>query len=257
MDIKEQQILYNSLEDLPRRIVLKNFKHYDQVFDDLIQEGKLALWIAIPQYDASQGADIRTYVGIRIRGSVIDYLRKNPPFAITSVSRGAIRRKRDADEEVRQGEQRANRCLTSGEKEEITQRQRKTSGAIFWEAHALAALYPTREARGSVDPDSPEFTFDKVSGGPFQPPDVALEEDVVDRMIVLLSELARGDRPGLSSMERDVLTAMIADLDGDFFEEDNQINLRLIGAALSVSESRICQILNMIGRKVRANWVYE
>ncbi len=45
--------------------------------DDLIQTGMLGLLEAVKKYDASQGASFETYAGIRIRGSMLDEVRRS------------------------------------------------------------------------------------------------------------------------------------------------------------------------------------
>jgi RNA polymerase sigma factor for flagellar operon FliA len=45
--------------------------------DDLIQAGMLGLLEAIRNYDATQGASFDTYAGIRIRGSMLDEVRRS------------------------------------------------------------------------------------------------------------------------------------------------------------------------------------
>jgi RNA polymerase sigma factor FliA len=44
--------------------------------DDLIQTGMLGLLEAIKHYDATQGASFETYAGIRIRGAMLDEIRR-------------------------------------------------------------------------------------------------------------------------------------------------------------------------------------
>src|SRR5210317_187505 len=44
--------------------------------DDLIQAGMIGLLEASRNYDASQGASFETYAGIRIRGSMLDEIRR-------------------------------------------------------------------------------------------------------------------------------------------------------------------------------------
>ncbi len=45
--------------------------------DDLIQAGMMGLLDAANHYNASQGASFETYAGIRIRGSMLDEIRRN------------------------------------------------------------------------------------------------------------------------------------------------------------------------------------
>ena len=44
--------------------------------DDLIQSGMIGLLEAAKKYDVSKGASFETYAGIRIRGSILDEVRK-------------------------------------------------------------------------------------------------------------------------------------------------------------------------------------
>src|SRR5690554_5226866 len=44
--------------------------------DDLIQAGMIGLLEAAQKYDASRGASFETYAGIRIRGAIVDEMRR-------------------------------------------------------------------------------------------------------------------------------------------------------------------------------------
>jgi len=44
--------------------------------DDLIQSGMIGLIEAARKYDVSKGASFETYAGIRIRGSILEEVRK-------------------------------------------------------------------------------------------------------------------------------------------------------------------------------------
>jgi len=61
-----KRIAYHLLSRLPDSVQV----------DDLIQAGMLGLLEAIKNYDASQGASFDTYAGIRIRGSMLDEVRR-------------------------------------------------------------------------------------------------------------------------------------------------------------------------------------
>ncbi|MBS7369188.1 MAG: FliA/WhiG family RNA polymerase sigma factor [Oscillospiraceae bacterium] len=45
--------------------------------DDVVNEGVLALIDAIDSFDASRGAKFETYATLRVRGAIIDYIRKH------------------------------------------------------------------------------------------------------------------------------------------------------------------------------------
>jgi len=61
-----KRIAYHLLSRLPDSVQV----------DDLIQAGMLGLLEAIKNYDSSQGASFDTYAGIRIRGSMLDEVRR-------------------------------------------------------------------------------------------------------------------------------------------------------------------------------------
>ncbi|TAN70664.1 MAG: RNA polymerase sigma factor FliA [Methylobacter sp.] len=62
-----KRIAYHLLSRLPDSVQV----------DDLIQAGMLGLLEAIKNYDASQGASFDTYAGIRIRGAMLDEVRRS------------------------------------------------------------------------------------------------------------------------------------------------------------------------------------
>ena len=72
--------------------------------DDLIQAGMIGLLDASQQYNASQGASFETYAGIRIRGSMLDEIRRND-WAPRSVHRKA----REISQVMREIEQQQGR----------------------------------------------------------------------------------------------------------------------------------------------------
>ena len=78
--------------------------------DDLIQAGMIGLIEAARNYDPNQGAAFETYAGIRIRGAIIDEVRRNG-WAPRSVHRKA----REAAKAVQQIEAKAGREATDSE----------------------------------------------------------------------------------------------------------------------------------------------
>jgi RNA polymerase sigma factor for flagellar operon FliA len=44
-------------------------------YDDLVQEGEIAVWRCLGTYRPQEGATFKTYATARIRGSMLDYLR--------------------------------------------------------------------------------------------------------------------------------------------------------------------------------------
>ena len=76
--------------------------------DDLIQAGMIGLIEASRSYDPDQGASFETYASIRIRGSMIDEIRRGD-----WVPRSVHRRARDAAAAIRKIEQSTGRAAAS------------------------------------------------------------------------------------------------------------------------------------------------
>jgi RNA polymerase sigma factor for flagellar operon FliA len=45
--------------------------------EDLMQEGAIACFEALPRFDAGRGLKLETFVGLRIRGAILDYVRQH------------------------------------------------------------------------------------------------------------------------------------------------------------------------------------
>tara|TARA_R110002050_G_scaffold9504_1_gene33331 strand:- start:487205 stop:487936 length:732 start_codon:yes stop_codon:yes gene_type:complete len=73
-----KRIAYHLIARLPHTVEV----------DDLIQTGMIGLLDAAQHYDTTQGASFETYAGIRIRGAMLDEIRRND-WAPRSVHRKA------------------------------------------------------------------------------------------------------------------------------------------------------------------------
>lgn len=181
--------------------------------DDLIQAGMIGLLEALRNYDATQGASFQTYARIRIRGAMLDEIRKND-WAPRSVHRKArmvaevvknIENKtgRDArDQEIAEGLE-----VTLEEYHRLLQ---EASGHRVFSYEELEV-----ESHGGAD------TFTPRVQGPLE----GLQSE--DFKQSLADAIA-----GLPERERLVMTLYY----------DEELNLREIGSILGVSESRVCQI---------------
>jgi len=181
--------------------------------DDLIQAGMIGLLEASRNYDAGQGASFETYAGIRIRGAMLDEIRRND-WAPRSVHRKA-RKLADA---VRQIENRERRDARDHEVARELDMSLDEYHQILQDASGYLVM--SFDDLG-VDEDSigPELA-DRAPG-----PVDRVQNDAFKRS---LSDAIAS----LPERERLVMTLYY----------DEELNLREIGAVIGVSESRVSQI---------------
>lgn len=183
--------------------------------EDLIQAGMIGLLEASRKYDETQGASFETYAGIRIRGSMLDEIRKND-WAPRSVHRKA----RMVAEAVRNIEHEQGRDARDVEIAETLEMSLEDYYKILQDScyHKVLSF----EDMGSSE-DSGSM-LDNVSDNAPGIIDGLQNEDV---RRVLTEAIA-----GLPERERLVMALYY----------DDELNLREIGAVMGVSESRVSQI---------------
>lgn len=181
--------------------------------DDLIQAGLIGLLEALRNYDASQGASFQTYARIRIRGAMLDEIRKND-WAPRSVHRKA----RMVAEVVRGIENRTGRDARDHEIAEAMNLSLDEYHQLLQEAsgHRVFSYDELEiEAHGGVS-----GLVDRNKG----PLEGLQSEDFKKSLAEAIA--------GLPERERMVMSLYY----------DEELNLREIGAVIGVSESRVCQI---------------
>ena len=191
--------------------------------DDLIQAGMLGLLDAARQYDPSQGASFETYATIRVRGAMLDELRRND-WAPKSVHRKA----RELADAIHRIEARTGRDARDQEVADEL-------GISLEEYHQI--LHDAATCR--------IFNFEEIGLN-----DDALGDLLRDRSAgpvenLQWEQLRRHLAEAVASLpERERLIVSLY-YDGDF-------NLREVGAMLGVSESRISQLLSQAHLRLRA-----
>lgn len=191
--------------------------------DDLIQSGMIGLLEASKKYDVTKGASFETYAGIRIRGSMLDEVRKGD-WAPRSVHR----KSRKVAEAIKAIEARTG-------KDAKVQDIAKEMDIDLNSYYAIL-----QDASGSR-----LFSFDDVMEGD----DSAIET-------------AAGELPGpCDGLQRDTFKAHLANaIDGLPDREklvlalyyDEELNLKEIGEVIGVSESRVSQIHSQAALRLRA-----
>lgn len=190
--------------------------------EDLIQSGIIGLMEAMQKFNNSHGASFETYAGIRIRGSMLDEIRKGD-----WTPRSVHRKSREISEAIHQVEIRTGREAHDAEVAEEL-------GMTLEEYHR--ALYDTNSAQLlSIDqPDHDELSEDRMVGEAQTP---LQELNQSDFQKALAAEIDR-----LPEKEKLVMALYY----------DEELNLKEIGQVLEVSESRVSQIHSQAIKRVRA-----
>ncbi|MFO7602437.1 MAG: RNA polymerase sigma factor FliA [Gammaproteobacteria bacterium] len=181
--------------------------------EDLIQAGMIGLLEASRNYDECQGASFETYAGIRIRGAMLDEIRKND-WAPRSVHRKA----RMVAEAVRGIEHDQGRDARDTEIAKVLDMPLQEYYKILQDNSYHKVL-----------------SFEDLGVG-----DDSILENMSDNAPGILDGLQREDLQRILSEaiaslpERERLVMAL------YYDEE--LNLREIGAVLGVSESRVSQI---------------
>ena len=86
--ISINQLIESNL-DLVKKISWQIFGRVQKVveIEDLIQQGMEGLVAAAQKYSPKEGVNFQQYAQLRIRGSIIDYLRKNSNLCRTTIKK--------------------------------------------------------------------------------------------------------------------------------------------------------------------------
>ena len=229
--------MYNSIQNLDREALVT--EHSDLVkriafhllnrlppsvqAEDLVQAGMIGLLEAASHYDPSRGASFETYAGIRIRGSMLDEIRRSD-----WTPRSVHRKAREAAEVLRKIEQRTGRDAKDTEvagEMGISLKEYQQILAESNSARIFSVDQPDNNATETANygPSNTTGPLDALEANDFR------------------SALAKaiGKLPGREGM---VMS----------FYYDEELNLREIGEILGVSESRVCQIHGQALIRLRA-----
>jgi RNA polymerase sigma factor for flagellar operon FliA len=191
--------------------------------DDLIQSGLVGLLEAARNYDASKGASFETYAGIRIRGAMIDDVRRGD-WAPRSVHRNS----RMVSEAIQVVEKRTGRDASD-------QEVAKELGM------EMVDYYKILKDSAS----SKLFSYDELTSGEDRPEEqlpssVASPQECIERQA--MRDCLAQCIAVLPERERLVLALYY----------DEELNLKEIGLVLGVSESRVSQIHSQAAARLRS-----
>ncbi|MDN3697860.1 MULTISPECIES: RNA polymerase sigma factor FliA [Vibrio] len=190
--------------------------------EDLIQAGMIGLLEAQKNYDGSKGASFETYAGIRIRGAMLDDIRKGD-----WVPRSVHRNNREITQAISELEGILNRDPSDAE-------VAKHMGLSLEQYHsALTDINSSRivgiEDLGVSD-DALSPNEDDKDNAPFQG---VADENFRVALVDSIKQLP----------EREALVLSL------YYDEE--LNLKEIGEVLGVSESRVSQILSQSMQRLR------
>ena len=189
--------------------------------EDLIQAGMIGLIEAQKNYDGSKGASFETYAGIRIRGAMLDDIRRGD-----WVPRSVHKHSRDISQAISVLEVELNRDPTDSEVANYL-------GLSLAQYHKALTDINCSKLVGiedlGVSEDSVSVS-DEEDNTPFQGvADDAFREALIESI--------------KSLPEREALTLSL------YYDEE--LNLKEIGEVLGVSESRVSQILSQSMQRLR------
>ncbi len=208
-----KRIAYHLLARLPASVQV----------DDLIQSGMIGLFEAANNFDNSKGASFETFAGIRIRGAMLDEIRRGD-----WTPRSVHKNSRMISEAIKQLESQLGRDVSDievAEKLDIS----------LNEYHHILSEVSTGKILGiddlGVNEDAIKFGDQYLGDDPYQ----AIEQSSFKKSLVQCIK---------SLPEREALVLSL------YYDEE--LNLREIGQVLEVSESRVSQIHSQAMHRLKA-----
>jgi RNA polymerase sigma factor for flagellar operon FliA len=197
------------------RVIIGKTKYIE--YEDLVSYGMIGLMDAISKFDQGKGMKFSTYASIRIKGAMIDELRKNSP-----ISKGAMDKLNRYNEVV---EKLQRKLLREPENAEIA----KELNVSLQEVSEIESyinyisIVSLEDLIFSEDDDMPLIGTIQDENSP-SPEKVLEEKEELEYLTKALELLNEKDRIILSLYYYEGLT------------------LKEIGKVLEVSESRVCQL---------------
>ena len=186
--------------------------------EELVQIGMVGLLEAAKSYDASQGADLGTFASKRIRGAILDEVRKRSPLSRTDSSH------------IKAEQQVIEQFLAK-------HGRRPTASEVASELDTSIDEYQRQRDRSQKFRTTSLDDLEESGQSPFS--ETVGPEDEVEA--VEASEWLAAEIAELPEREQIVLSLYYND----------EMNLKEIGAIIGVSESRVSQIITKVVGKLR------
>ncbi len=214
-ELREQLII--AYAQLVRLVAgrLSMYLGHNVEYEDLVSYGIFGLIDAIDKFDCTKNVKFETYASLRIRGAILDQIRK-----MDWIPRTVRQRQRKIDDAIKSIEMRTGR--TASDEELATELGVSEDELITWQSQLkVTNLVSLNE----FEETGPEPVMDATYNSHFaQPEDVVTENELKDMLIESLSLLTEKER-------------RVIEL---YYYED--LTLKEISKVLEVSESRVSQL---------------
>ena len=191
--------------------------------NDLIQAGMVGLLEAASNFDASRGASFETYAGIRIRGAMLDDVRKHD-----WTPRSVHHKYRQVMDAMQVVENRTGRAASA---EEVA---RQMDVSLDEYHKILADSAGSRLFSYEETVEEPTLQRKQPAAGGPTPDEQLFRTQFREQLAAAIERLP----------EREALVLSL------YYEKE--LNLKEIGAVLEVSESRVCQIHGQAVMRLKA-----
>lgn len=209
---------------LASRIMLGKTKYIE--YEDLVSYGIVGLLDAINRYDPAKGMKFSSYATLRIRGAMIDEIRKNRP-----ISKGAMDKLAKYNESV---ERLQNRFMREPSLKEIAIDLNVTEAEVSQVENYINYMSITSLESVIYSDDDDVTLMETLEDKDSVSPEDSLE---YKEKLEILSE-------GIEKLkEKDKLILKLY-----YYEK---LTLKEIGQVLEVSESRVCQLHSRAIRNLR------
>lgn len=193
-------------------------------YDDLVSYGIFGLIDAIDKFDLEKNVKFETYASLRIRGAILDQIRK-----MDWIPRSVRQRQRKIDEAMKQIEMRTGKTASD---EELAKQLGLTDEELFsWQTQLKVTNVVSLN---EFEENGPEPMIDSAHPVRFSQPEEVVEEAELKEKLAESLEL-------LTEKERRVIEL--------YYYED--MTLKEISKILEVSESRISQLHTKALNKMR------
>ena len=196
--------------------------------DDLVSTGTLGLISAIDHFDPSRNLQMKTYAEHKIRGAILDNLRR-----LDWAPRQQRKHAKQIEAAIAVAEQRLQRVPT--EEEIATQLNLTVDGYHQWQVEIRGVNLARLESAGSGDSENRDL-LRLVSGDPSQWPSALFERRELKRVLAVAIS-------GIPGIEQTILSLYYHD----------ELTLREIAKIVGLHESRISQLKTQAVSRLRVS----